>query len=389
MRAFGRAALIVALFVVIAVVQQPLMDRTRPSGRDSLLYLPNSAVVEVMSCGFGPAAAALLRVRAINYVMEELGSSPNPLYLKRTFDTLVELDPHAVPNYNLGFLFLTTCAQRHAAGLDLMAKADGRFYDVKLDGRVVRSSRVATGKPARWLDFRGRYLRPPAKKGRVSLDHPSRFRLNIDRASYFLSMKRNLELAGQEFLAGAEQRRTPGPLKIQLRAGGQGLIRRAGRDPLVPRLLSQRKAFEDRVAKTENPVLKTAAQARVDEITTRLAELAYEKELQSFERAGVTIRSFAELKSRSTQNVVDAYGEGFVLLSGGRVRSPARVVAATRRQITDRLRNFAEEHGGAAPKSLAEVGIQADEIPAELTVTYDPESGLTVSWSGPAASSGG
>lgn len=415
-----RVALVLALFLVVGQIQKPIDEQRvsrKTARKNKLLYLPKSQVMKLLSFGHSGVMGHMLFLQSLKYLLVELKQNPNPLYINRLFNTLVAIDPQGIHYYTVGSLFLSSLAQREQAGLDLLARADQRHYQVNFDEVLPIKAPEGEPRPVKWLDFATWVTPQQPQGGLLHPQHPKRHLIPMERASYFIIMKRDYQNAGHEFIVAGEMDSNP---DRDLVSHGKFLIERSKQLTPVARLEIAKLRLQEQIKGLGNEALKKEASQRLDEIRVRLNEIYLEgfcKYVQAQDRQG-PVRSVEDLMGRfkallksadprllklgfaqldqflrskpkaqakilasispdqpDQGSLYDPYETGYLLLSDGRVRSPGRVIHETRRRCLERLRDYQERHQRRYPETLKEAGIKPENLPPEARVKYDAKSG--------------
>jgi hypothetical protein len=386
-----RLALIAVLFFAIKLNQDSI-DAQRAETDDKkpkLLFMPQRNVMRVLSFGHGGTASDLLFIRTLNYVVKDLDKVSNPLYLNRLFETLVALDPQAESRYCIGNLFLSAIAQRHQAGLNLLAIADGRHYKIASDGSIHKSAAIKKKSKPDWLNFKGRLIYNYDTGGQLHPKHPRAWLVNRTRAIYFITMKRDYKHAGEEYLQAAKSWGLDPKLRENWKVSGKTLIDFVGRMSERRQLQISKEELEMSLSITTEEKLRVLLEVQLKAIDARFDELTIEKQrVAIYQTASLKVNSLRELKAAITDPIVieilnnlhnpfsPDQPEDYVFFPDGRVRSPARVIAKANRILMERFRDFEEKNQRRRPKSFAEMDINPEkDLPKEVKASYNSETG--------------
>jgi len=115
--------LLIACFAGSAVVEHK-MEQLRPAATlEEVLYIPSSKVVKRMSVGFEALVADIYWTRAVQYFgAKHIENANQYKLLYPLLDMATDLDPHLIPAYEFGSVFLTQPPPR-GAGEPLKAVA--------------------------------------------------------------------------------------------------------------------------------------------------------------------------------------------------------------------------------------------------------------------------
>ncbi len=116
------APLAIALALAGLVTSQRHINaiRTEQSLDESLLYLPNERLLTHLTGGMSSVIADLLWLRCIQYTAIHFKSDKKFTWLKHMCDITTRLDPHFVPVYRYGGMFLASLDANDQASLDLL-----------------------------------------------------------------------------------------------------------------------------------------------------------------------------------------------------------------------------------------------------------------------------
>src|SRR4051794_33699087 len=115
------AVVLVTSFIAAAVVAERI-DAIRPEATlEEVIYVQSPGVIKFMSLGYTGLAASIYWTRAVQYFGEKhvLKSKRFDL-LPKLLDLTVDLDPHLIPAYSFGSIFL---AQQPPEGAGMPDKA--------------------------------------------------------------------------------------------------------------------------------------------------------------------------------------------------------------------------------------------------------------------------
>jgi hypothetical protein len=396
MKILLRILLIAALFIGIKFNQDSI-DKQRLEGVDKkpkLLFMPKEGVMRVLSFGHGSTASDLLFIQTLNYVMKELDKTPNPRYLNRLFQTLLALDPQAESRYSVGALFLSAVAQRHQSSLDLLAKADNRYFKIGADAAVYKDFPPKKERRVNWLDFKKRLIYPESNRGNLHPKHPRSWLINRARAILLVTVKREFKLAGEEFYEGAKNGLATGGLGPKeaddWRRYGALLIAASASTTSTGKHKLIRSQLEDSLRMSKRPRIRARIQARIKEVNASIDEVKLAKMCSDIHKQlKIRINSLAQLKqvvanNPSSKAILDELKkpyspdspEDYVFFADGRVRSPSRVVSETLRLIEERIRAYEERNERRRPESFKELEIDPKkDLPQEVRASYDSATG--------------
>lgn len=388
-----RISLIVGLFALISWNQSSL-DETKKQEEDKkpkLLLMPKRGVMKVLSFGHGSTGADLLFIQALNYVLRDIEKKPNPLYLKRLFETMVALDPQAESRYTTGALFLSAIAQRHQAALDLLEQADGRAYKLGIEKAEFRAPFPQENRREDWLDFKQRLIHNYKTIRDLHPDHPRSWMINRSRSTFFITTRRDNLSAGREFLAGAESKGLTEEEQTAWKNWGESLVKTGNSMDKPSRLYLVINEYKKNIQQTNEERLKAGLQRRLNEVQARFEETVLEIRAKNIaRRTGTFPKNLEELKTLAAihdpktvkfiEELDKPYSpdspEDYVFFADGRIRSPSRVVFTTKNKLLERFRDFQESHNRRFPKSFKEMGIDPEkDLPKEVRVSYDSGTG--------------
>jgi hypothetical protein len=356
-RALVRLWVVVLVLALAGVVKA--IDARKPTRGESLLYLPDKRLLQVLACGHGTTLADVAWLRATGYVLDEFKQGKVHIeYLYELFDAMTELDANFVEAYEAGAIFLSSLAQRPDAAERLLDKGEGRVID---DGKTVR--------------------RDPAAPGRVHPRHAKRWRLAYLRASLHL-----VSLAGSAD-TGEER-------EAEIRKAGRLWLYTAETYPDAPRELKvvgerlREKRYDDRSRAewevqiwnerlyTGNEALRAVARKRLDEaqaeLDRALLELAVRRYIARNGRPPARLDDVIGPAYGMPAMPEDPLGVGF-RLEGDRVRARGAEAARIARTLERRIESFREQKG-RAPATLAELD-PPPALPPDVAVDYDPATG--------------
>lgn len=377
-RALISVAIVTPLFGLIALLQASIDARQKvrigESAAANLIYMPSRQVMKALALGHESTLADLLYIQSINYIMQELERSPNPLYLRRLFETIVSLDPQYPRYYATGSILLSAVAERHQDSLDLLAMADGRRYQRQLDGTTAfLGTDAETSPPWDWQRFRDPFLAGPPAAGALHRDNPRRPIINRTRAGYFVVGTRELPLAGEEFLAGARQKGLSDFARETWQKIGEDFLSRTNDRGERERLIEILTEIERNLADTSNEAVKKTLEARRKEVESRIIELLFEGRVAELKARGLIIQSVSELvQLAGLEPPPDPFGLGYVLSEDGKVCSPGRLCSEARRSIRQALRRYEQQHGRKRPASLKAAGVELERFDPRLRILFEP-----------------
>ncbi|MCU1287112.1 MAG: hypothetical protein JWO13_3462 [Acidobacteriales bacterium] len=102
------AAVVLVLSLIAAAMSARRIDEMRPEARlEEVLYLQSPAVIKFMSLGYTGLAASIYWTRAVQYFGEKHYAKAKRFdLLPKLLDLTVDLDPHLIPAYSFGSIFL-------------------------------------------------------------------------------------------------------------------------------------------------------------------------------------------------------------------------------------------------------------------------------------------
>jgi hypothetical protein len=304
------------LVVVGGLLVWPLqwrIDAVKPPPPDIVDTLPPADVLPVLACGHGGAAANLLEIEAVNFLIAWLQGGHARLerdHLLRLYEGVVALDPNDPLAVERAAIFLWSLS-------DSPENAN-KLIDEALE-------RVPEEHPWRWRLYRekaGIYLMLP---NLLHLSHK-----DPEREKYFRE-------AGRILLRGAHVPNMP-PVLIE---SGERLLRRGltEREALVEEGLIWARAHQG------DPEVSRFAAERLLETQSAVRRLDLEE--QDVRRFMATFgrlpRSLEELSERLGVDVSDPMGHGF-LLADLSVYAPAQEARVMQRRLETNLRQWYRRH---------------------------------------------
>ena len=89
---------------------------------EDVLYLPKERSLRVLCLDYREFCADWLWMRTINYASGHLYSDQKFVWLYKMLNTITDLDPHFMPPYKFGSIYLGSCAQRPQDAIALLDK---------------------------------------------------------------------------------------------------------------------------------------------------------------------------------------------------------------------------------------------------------------------------